>query len=47
MYALGEVFDSNYEGGAYKKIKVERLAIFVVSDDIWNLKEKGKLVLNK
>ena len=47
MYALGEVFDSNYEGGAYKKIKVERPAIFVVSDDIWNLKEKGKLVLNK
>lgn len=47
MYALGEVFDSNYESGAYKKIKVERPAIFVVSDDIWKLKEKGKLVLNK
>ena len=47
MYALGEVFDSNYEGGVYKKIKVEKPAIFYISDDMWNLKGKGILVLSK
>lgn len=47
MYAMGDVFDSNYEGEAYTKIEVVKPAIFVVSDDKWNLDRKGKLVLKK
>lgn len=41
--AMGEVFDSNFEfGGAYKKIRVERPAIFKGE---WTLERKGLLEL--
>lgn len=45
--AFGEVFNSNYDFGVYKKIKVAKPAIFYISDDMWNLKGKGTLVLSK
>lgn len=46
-WAFGEVFDSNYTSGTYTKIKVEKPAIFIISDDRCTLKEKGNLVLSK
>lgn len=46
-WAFGEVFDSNYTSGTYTKIRVEKPAIFTISDDRCTLEGKGNLVLSK
>ncbi|MBQ3442543.1 MAG: hypothetical protein IJG33_04775, partial [Selenomonadaceae bacterium] len=43
--AFGLVFESNFDGGTYSKIRVERAATFEVSGDSWNLKHSGVIVL--
>lgn len=45
--AFGQVFESNFEGGTYSKIRVERAATFELSGDKWKLKRVGKIILSK
>ena len=44
---MKEVFDSNYQEGAYKKIKVIKPAVFRYINTEWTLYQKGKLKLIK
>lgn len=43
--AMGEVFDSNFVGGNYATIQLEKAAEFTNSGQSWSLVAKGKLVL--
>lgn len=45
--AFGQIFESNFEGGTYSKIRVERAAIFEFSGDKWKFKQTGKIILGK
>lgn len=44
--AMGVVFESNFQtGGDYRKIYVEKPAVFSCSGNIWTLVGKGRLIL--
>ena len=44
--AMGEVFDSNFRyGGDYRRIRVDKAAVFTCSGNVWTLAQKGKLIL--
>lgn len=45
--AFGQIFESNFEGGTYFKIRVERAAIFELNGDKWKLQQTGKIILGK
>ena len=45
--AFGIVFESNFEGGTYSRLRVEQAAIFEFSGDKWKLKSAGKMILSK
>lgn len=45
--AFGLVFESNFDGGTYSKIRVEQAAIFELVGDNWKLKSAGKIILSK
>ena len=45
--AFGIIFESNFEGGTYSRLRVERAATFELSGDKWKLKSAGKIILNK
>ncbi|MBR4151609.1 MAG: hypothetical protein IKT98_01460 [Selenomonadaceae bacterium] len=45
--ALGIVFESNFDGGTYSRLRVEKAAIFELNGDKWRLKSAGKIVLSK
>ncbi len=45
--AFGLVFESNFNGGTYSRIRVERAAIFELVNDAWTLKQVGKIILSK
>ncbi len=45
--AFGIVFESNFEGGNYSRLRVERAATFELSGDKWKLKSAGKIILSK
>lgn len=44
--AFGQVFESNFSGGSYSRIRVERAAIFELHGNEWQLKSPGKIFLN-
>ena len=44
--AFGLVFESNFEGGTYSRIRVERAATFELVGDKWKLKSAGKIILS-
>ncbi|MBQ6296192.1 MAG: rod shape-determining protein [Selenomonadaceae bacterium] len=44
--AFGLVFESNFDGGTYSRLRVERAAIFELIGDKWQLKSAGKIILN-
>ena len=43
---LKQIFDTNYQGGVFRKYVVERPATFVSTNN-WELQERGKLELEK
>lgn len=43
--AFGLVFESNFNGGTYSRLRVESTAIFELVGDKWKLKSAGKIVL--
>ena len=45
--AFGLVFESNFAGGTYSRLRVERAAIFELVNNVWKLKQSGKIVLSK
>ena len=45
--AFGLVFESNFDGGTYSKIRVDRAATFELVGDKWKLKSAGKIILNR
>lgn len=45
--AFGIVFESNFEGGTYSRLRVEQAAIFEHTGDKWKLKQAGKIILSK
>ena len=45
--AFGIVFESNFEGGTYSRLRVERAATFELAGDKWKLKSAGKIILSK
>ena len=45
--AFGLVFESNFDGGTYSKIRVERAASFELIGVEWRLKSAGKIILNR
>lgn len=45
--AFGQVFESNFDGGTYSKIRVEQAAIFELIGIEWRLKSPGKLILGR
>jgi len=45
--AFGLVFKSNFDGGNYSRLRVERAAIFELIGDKWQLKSAGKIILSK
>ncbi len=45
--AFGLVFESNFAGGNYSRLRVERAAIFELVDNVWKLKQAGKIILTK
>lgn len=44
--AFGLVFESNFAGGSYSRLNVERAAIFEMNGNEWRLKSAGKIFLN-
>ena len=44
--AFGQVFESNFAGGSYSRLRVERAAIFELNGGEWRLKSAGKIFLN-
>lgn len=45
--AFGIVFESNFDGGNYSKIRIERAAIFELIGVEWRLKNPGKIILSR
>lgn len=45
--AFGLVFESNFDGGTYSKIRVVQAATFEFIDNKWKLKSTGQLILGK
>ena len=45
--AFGLIFESNFDGGTYSKLRVERAATFELLGDKWKLKSAGKIILSK
>ncbi|MCR5833439.1 MAG: hypothetical protein K6G55_02125 [Selenomonadaceae bacterium] len=45
--AFGMVFDSDFDGGTYSRIRVEQAAIFDLIGVTWTLKQRGKIILSK
>ena len=45
--AFGLVFESNFDGGTYSRIRVERAATFEFSGGRWKFKSAGKIILNR
>ena len=45
--ALGVVFESNFDGGTWSRLYVERAAVFENVGGKWRLKQAGKIVLSK
>ena len=45
--AFGVVFESNFDGGTYSRLRVERAAVFELASGKWKLKQAGKIVLSK
>lgn len=45
--AFGIVFESNFEGGTYSRLRVERAAVFEFVGGKWKLKDAGKIILSK
>ncbi len=44
--AFGLVFESNFDGGTYSRLRMERAAIFELAGDKWKLKQRGKIFLS-
>ena len=44
--AFGLVFESNFDGGTYSRLRVERAATFELTGDKWKLKQAGKIFLS-
>ena len=45
--AFGLVFESNFDGETYSRIRVDAAAIFELVGDDWRLKRQGKIFLSK
>ena len=45
--AFGLVFESDFDGGTYSRLRVERAAIFESVGDKWQLKSTGKIILSR
>lgn len=45
--AFGIVFESNFEGGTYSRLRVEQAAVFESVGGKWKLKDTGKIILSK
>ena len=45
--AFGLVFESNFDGGTYSRLRVERAATFEFGGGKWKLKSAGKIVLSR
>ncbi|MBR4642042.1 MAG: hypothetical protein IKO74_04885 [Selenomonadaceae bacterium] len=45
--AFGQVFESNFDGETYSRIRVERAATFEFSGGRWKFKSAGKIFLSK
>ena len=45
--AFGLVFESNFDGGTYSRLRVERAATFELIGDKWKLTSAGKIILGK
>ncbi|MBR0059920.1 MAG: rod shape-determining protein, partial [Selenomonadaceae bacterium] len=45
--AFGVVFESNFDGGTYSRLRVERAATFELIGDKWKFKSAGKIILSK
>ncbi|MBR1806833.1 MAG: hypothetical protein IJ774_10690, partial [Selenomonadaceae bacterium] len=45
--AFGQVFESNFDGETYSRIRVDAAAIFELVGDDWQLKRQGKIFLSK
>ncbi len=45
--AFGVVFESNFDGGTYSRLRVERAATFELVGDKWKFKSAGKIFLSK
>ena len=45
--AFGLIFESNFDGGTYSKLRVERAATFELLGDKWKLKSAGKIILSR
>ena len=44
--AFGQIFESNFAGGSYSRLFVERAAIFELRGNEWHLKRAGKIFLS-
>ena len=47
MNARTFYYQSNFDGGTYSRIRVERAAIFELVNGDWTLKHVGKIILSK
>ena len=45
--AFGLVFESNFDGGTYSRLRVEQAATFELIGDKWKLKTAGKIILGR
>ena len=45
--AFGLIFESNFDGETYSRIRVDAAAIFELVGDDWRLKRRGKIFLSK
>ena len=45
--AFGAVFESNFDGGTYSRLRVERAAVFEFTGGEFKLKRAGKIFLNR
>ena len=44
---FGQIFESNFDGGTYSRLRVERAATFELSGDKWKLRQAGKIILGR
>ena len=45
--AFGLIFESNFDGGTYSRLRVERAAVFEFAGGKWKLKQAGKIILSR